>query len=657
LWHVIQPSHGELNPPSSGIDPVAFEELAARLDLKDLQLRSWMQHGMPGARGMPVFAQLAPTHVGALKYVETFVELCEKDAAAGFVTHGRDFPDVWPCTIDPMNVVMQKGKGRVTIDKTMHISGDPELPSYNLCIDLVTHEEGKRYILVRMWQFGRALAILGTAVRRVPSVDVLQFSMDFEAFFRKHAKQQLYVHQSGRLVHDGFGHDERVNFGERDAPDHTGRASNAVGFFVRYELKRLQHEYPCVIPEVVEWLLHRAAARPSSLSESDDFWYSVLFFLMIYVDDLGAGVIDDPLFDRQGKPVFILECTADGTNRRVQQRRAQLYFDAVLGVVEYVGHRCPLKKRVYPCLLMVLLGIGVDLVLEIRYLSHLKQVEYRLHVEQVQSSPTLPNGTMRVHADSFNSLVHQLLHASEVIPLGRSHLFHCLAALRQVNRLDGDAVIVGGDAARELTWWHATLDRAEEHAVPLASRASFPDTTEEGVLTHYGDASREFDEESGVAAPSSGFGAWAVIQQIFYYVEGRWSHEECRRFSINVLEFATEIFGAVAFEEQARVVGEKITHIHTFIDNTCAEHVSERGRTVSGAINTLNQRRHAWLVAQGVHQRASRVASVFNDVADLLSRGDVEEALRFAQEAGLPVVRLAVPPEWRDLSNLTPTWA
>ena len=70
-----------------------------------------------------------------------------------------------------------------------------------------------------------------------------------------------------------------------------------------------------------------------------------------------------------------------------------------------------------------------------------------------------------------------------------------------------------------------------EYAIPLASRESFPNTSEDGVLTHYGDASREFDEESGVAALSSGFGAWTVIEQIFYYIEGRWTHAECKAFS------------------------------------------------------------------------------------------------------------------------------
>ena len=46
-------------------------------------------------------------------------------------------------------------------------------------------------------------------------------------------------------------------------------------------------------------------------------------------------------------------------------------------------------------------------------------------------------------------------------------------------------------------------------------------------------------------------------------------------------------------------------------------------------------------------------------MADLLPRGDIAGALRFA-EAGLPTLRLDIyelAPEQRDLSRIPPTWA
>ena len=66
------------------------------------------------------------------------------------------------------------------------------------------------------------------------------------------------------------------------------------------------------------------------------------------------------------------------------------------------------------------------------------------------------------------------------------------------------------------------------------------------------------------------------------------------------------------------------------------------------------------LKQHGAYMLASRVASEFNDVADLLSRGDIAGALRFAEEAGLPTLRLDIyelAPEQRDLGRIPPTWA
>ena len=254
-------------------------------------------------------------------------------------------------------------------------------------------------------------------------------------------------------------------------------------------------------------------------------------------------------------------------------------------------------------------------------------------------------------------LVHRLLHASEVMPLGRSHLFHCLQCLRDVNRLEGHDAVLSDGALKELEWWIAALVDIHSYELPLASRSLFPCDTEPGVLTHYGDASREVDEDSGEVAESSGFGAWCVILGTFFYIEERWLPDECRAYSINVLELATEIFGASAFVEKAAAMGVEISNIHTFVDNTCAENVSERGRTQSEALNQLNQRRHQMLRSSGLHQRTSRVASVFNDVADLLSRGDVEEALRFPRDALLPCVRLPVDSVVRSMAGIVRTWA
>ena len=62
-------------------------------------------------------------------------------------------------------------------------------------------------------------------------------------------------------------------------------------------------------------------------------------------------------------------------------------------------------------------------------------------------------------------------------------------------------------------------------------------------------------------------------------------------------------------------------------------------------------------MAEGIHQRTERVASIDNDVADLFSRGELEEALRFAKAGKLSVERLQPLPDERDTSFIAPTWA
>ena len=79
---------------------------AAALGVRDEQLLSWYKHGFPGAAGMPPgVTVMGPPHVGALKSPGTFEEMNQRDISNGFVTHGQEFPHIWPCRVDPMNIV------------------------------------------------------------------------------------------------------------------------------------------------------------------------------------------------------------------------------------------------------------------------------------------------------------------------------------------------------------------------------------------------------------------------------------------------------------------------------------------------------------------------------------------------------------------------
>ena len=202
-----------------------------------------------------------------------------------------------------------------------------------------------------------------------------------------------------------------------------------------------------------------------------------------------------------------------------------------------------------------------------------------------------------------------------MIPLGRAHLFHCLAALRDVNRMKSGEVILSGDVLTELRWWREAMSVSRDNPVPLASRLEFPGADEPGVLTDYGDASREFDESTGLAAKSSGFGAWCLLpgtdgELEFCYFVGRWTHEECKMYSINVLESATQNFGGVVFVAHAETVGLTLTHRRSFVDNRTAEFVAERGRTQSDAMHALHLRRQQHLLEHGMAMASLRVASI-----------------------------------------------
>ena len=100
-----------------------------------------------------------------------------------------------------------------------------------------------------------------------------------------------------------------------------------------------------------------------------------------------------------------------------------------------------------------------------------------------------------------------------------------------------------------------------------------------------------------------------------------------------------------------------MTHSLAFVDNTTAEHVAENGRTQVEAIAYLNQQRLHWLHSEGLHEATNRVASVDNDIADMLSRGSVDEALRFPRDARLEILELSIPPSIRETSAIPVTWA
>jgi hypothetical protein len=662
LWAAIVPSSWPDDPPcpeegAPKIDASRWSEWAKRTDFTDLRIDSWNKHGYPGA-GLPNVAVLVPTHVGALKEAESLDERNKRDVDSQFLSSGSEFPAIWPLICDPVNIVVQNGKPRLTIDKSMWISGRKHLPPYNFVIDL--DEQGRLYgrlQLVRVWQFTRGAAILMTAAKSSDPVQLELAIFDLEAFFRMHPKQRLHMRESGRILKSGYHYDRRPNFGERDAPDHTCGESDGLCWFCRHELRRLDENYPSRVQSINLWLQRRATLRESDDSEDgmSRFIWDVLFYLVFYVDDGGLESWTEPLFDHKGNQIFVLETRADGVQVKKPRLRIEMYFDACIGIAEYVGHSCPDAKRQLHARRRIYLGISIDLQAQRRLLPKVKsQAYHKLVMHAMEGRRVMPNGVPLTDLATFVSLLHKLFHASDTIPLGRQHLFHCRQAIKQARDVvigrsrTMSGVLVTAAVRKELLWWAHQLEHVDLTGLPLASRYSFPGTSSDSHLIRYSDAARELEQRVN----KSGAGAWCIIKGVFYYVQFLYTPEELQAYSINVLEAHARDASGKTFLDKARMLGCSITHTTAYVDNTTAQHVAESGRTSTEMLNALNTLRLEDLIRREVFETNERVASVDNDVADALSRMDLEEALRFPRDCGLEIVRLEVPNEYRAFPKL-----
>ena len=211
----------------------------------------------------------------------------------------------------------------------------------------------------------------------VAGVVVKLGKFDLSTYFRIFGKQRAHVHQSGRLYESLFGFDRRVNFGERDAPDHTGRASDALAFFVRRELKRLGREYAPKCASIVAWVAMRMghAAAAGDTDDADGIWFA-LFFFLYYVDDAGLAAFDDALCRSSGEPVIIQVVDGAGVVTKRQQHRAELYFEAAMQIVRRYGHDTPVKKQSRMALTLEFLGVWLDSSVMRRLLTRDKRRAY-----------------------------------------------------------------------------------------------------------------------------------------------------------------------------------------------------------------------------------------------------------------------------------------
>ena len=274
-----------------------------------------------------------------------------------------------------------------------------------------------------------------------------------------------------------------------------GRQSCFITWAIRRELRRLDAQYEVREVAVREWLRSRAVAAAESSDGEDPSLLSALFFVCMYVDDVGGASLDDDLFLASGEEWWTLR---DGA--RVRMTRSWLHYEAALGVIRHFGHSAAADKVVPPCFDMVYLGVTLDLASAVMSLSAEKCKEYgelvRGALLKADGGSTVDGAQSRRHAvvplAELSAIIHRLLHAAAVIPLGRQHLFHLMRAAKAAFRLRNDERMLESRALYELEWWAEMLARDScQRGVPLAFRSAFPMSSDPSVLVPYSDASRE----------------------------------------------------------------------------------------------------------------------------------------------------------------------
>ena len=470
-------------------------------------------------------------------------------------------------------------------------------------------------------------------------------------------KQRADWWKSGYLLPDGAGFDKRIQFGQKEAPVLTSRQSNFLVWAIRRVLHAFDMAHPPVAPELLAWRLLRSLLVRTAPEGDAECTLTALYFVMQFVDDLGAASPDDLLYTREGSPVFArwcadtdryVACLADAVGA-VHLRRPDAHYAVALRTIERAGHVAAAGKGVPPCERMDLLGVHVDLPGDRRMLTEYKCATYGQAIRELLAAPPVAGGALRVPYAAFNSVVHKLLHAAATVVLGRQHLHHCMAARKATNRLAGSYALLHVPQVEELRWWLLQLGAPERHCLPLASRVVFPDVEDSGVLCCYSDAARE------LASPElSGYGAWCVVRGTFCWLAGLWEEAELRAFSINTLELAAENMGTFTFVAHARSSGVEVSHALDFVDNTAAEYSADRGRPGAPALQELVRRRFTALDDLGVYSSVVRITSEDNEWADALSRGParVADVLRMARALGMPTLELKPASAWRELSGL-----
>jgi hypothetical protein len=637
----LQPSRWPSRPPPGDLRIARIRrEFRDHPDFTDRGLRSMLSHGNPShGASITNVIHLAGPHMGPLKHFQHWWPLVQKDVEKGWAR--TSFPAVvgyWPLTVHPSGVVLQKGSWRRTDDMSWPPPPIDEESSRRNPAGVLAHNAMQFEVPFMVFVF-IAMLTAAAATMLVAGVEVLLHYIDLRSAYKRTGQQlatlnmRLYSTPMGQQVND------TICFGQGDGPSSFSRQSGWMSFVMRRELTYADACHPTRCAAILAWQQMRLG------SEGADASWAALFVLIVFIDDFGAASFNDLLWRLDGSPVLL----ADGS----QRRRAFLHHEVKAFVVARFGHDSGVDKEAWPAPCLVLLGLGIDLVAEVKRLDSEKRERYAEAIAAL-----VLNG--RIGRARLLSLAFKLLVVCEVRPDARQWLHSIFRLLRRVDSaglpcrifyVSADALDDGSkEAAGDMLHFRELLKSADDITVPLASRSIFPLENDPSVLVKFDDASgRQAEHLMQEADGTPGFGGCAVRRGDLFYMHGEWDTEELDALHISVLE-AHQLFMSTFTLLDA--VDSDVAYCIEFNDNVGAEFSAAREVPHAELMQRVIAQRSRMLRERNVFVLTERVPSATNEWADHLSRGRVSIVLQQAAALGLRCIRLTPSDDVRSTAYL-----
>lgn len=219
---------------------------------------------------------------------------------------------------------------------------------------------------------------------------------------------------------------------------------------------------------------------------------------------------------------------------------------------------------------------------------------------------------------------------------------HCLASAYATANAKPTMVGVGDRLRSDQQQILAALDNLPE--VPLVPASAFPPPESEQSLVVFQDAST-----------STGYGGWFVWRDVLYFVADAWPPAVRQAFTDGRWSISpAEAWAELLMLSLASQVAADATAVTDFTDNESTRAAARKGRSSSATMRPIAERIAALSSVSGRVVRTLRVTTLENKLADALSRGEEDAAVKAARELGIPAHRLSAP---RHLLDLLPTAA